>query len=744
MRILLVLLLCLTGLILNPVIGEVSTNDIMGDTFYPDNAVALIAHANIQPGWLGNTSFWYSDTSGNNTSWFIVNGTSLTITPLFDLDRLSPFLKGERITIESVAPDLSSMIITTEKERLICNLTTYTLEDATLPEETENGIRSPSGKYIAYAKENNLWLYDGENGTIRQLTTDGTEDYFYGMESDSMVYPVTDIRQGSSRATYLVWSPDSTKIRTFRCDQRKVIAFLMIQNAPENGQIRPIQYHYHYPVPGDENLPVYEPYIIDITSQKTIPIQYEPYQESSLMNSADFVVWSPESDTIYTVFPERGEKTLRVLAENATSGDVREMFTETGKTYREANLIYGGKPNIAPLPGDDSVIWFSEQDGWGHLYRYDMNGTLKNQVTRGEWVVKEIICTDTDRDYIYFLGCGREEGNPYYQYLYRIHPDGTGLKLLTPDPGDHTVFFSADGSTFVDEVSRVDLPTITTLRESDGSLLMPVSEADDSALRAAGFTYPEQINVTARDGKSTLYGLIFRPKDMDQAKKYPVIDVVYPGPYNIVTRTAFPSDTSWSSKIFWICEMLSQQGYIVVTMDGMGTAFRSKAFHDVSYGNLGDCGLPDHVTGITQLASRYPEMDLTRVGIYSKSAGGFMTAQAMLTFPEFFKVGFAASGNYDSRLYASYWGEKYEGMPENTRYNEEETSLKAENLTGHLFLMTGELDDNVHPSATYQLADALIKKGKEFDMFIFPNRNHELNYDPFYLRKMIGYFERYL
>jgi len=744
MRSLVLLLLCLTGFLLIPVAGDLSDSDILGDPFYPDNAVALIAHATIQPEWISTTTFWYADTNGNETSWFVVNTTSLTNTPLCDADRISALLNGEPFSVKSVSPDLSSMIITSGEGRWNCTLATDSLEDASLPDETENGITSPDGKYIAYAKENNLWLYSVEDGAARQLTTDGAEDYFYGMESDSMVYAVTDMRLGTSRPTYLVWSPDSTKIRTFRCDQREVERFPMIQNAPENGQIRPILYEYHYPVPGDDHLPMYEPLIIDITSGAVLPVLYEPYPESSLMNSVDFGVWGPESDLFYTVFPERGEKTLRILEENAATGEVRELFTETGETYREANLEYGAAPIIVPLPGEDSVIWFSERDGWGHLYRFGMNGTLLNQVTRGEWVVQEFIRADPESGYLYLLGSGREDGNPYYRYLYRVHPDGTGLELLTPETGDHTVFFSPDGSTYVDQVSRVDLPTITTLHRSDGSLLMPVATADDSALRTAGFSYPEQVSVMARDGTTPLYGLVFRPSGMEEGKKYPVIDVVYPGPYTIVTRTAYPSDLSWSSKIFWICQMLAERGYIVVTMDGMGTAYRSKSFHDVSYGNIGDCGLADHVAGITDLANRYPEMDITRVGMYGKSAGGFMTAQALLTYPEFFKVGFAASGNHDSRLYASYWGEKYEGLPDSSSYTNEETLLKAENLTGHLFLMTGELDDNVHPSATFQLADALIREGKDFEMFVFPNRNHELNYDPFYLRKMIRHFERYL
>jgi dipeptidyl aminopeptidase/acylaminoacyl peptidase len=272
---------------------------------------------------------------------------------------------------------------------------------------------------------------------------------------------------------------------------------------------------------------------------------------------------------------------------------------------------------------------------------------------------------------------------------------------------------------------------------------MHIAATDASALTSQGWVPPERVSFKARDGVTDLYGLIIKPTNFDNTKKYPVIDLVYPGPYRTVTETDFPSDLTWESKTYWTGQMLAELGYVVVTMDGLGTAYRSKAFHNVSYGNLADCGLPDHIAGLQQLGSRYPYMDISRVGIYGKSAGGFATAQALLTWPEFFSVGVAASGNHDSRLYGSYWGEKYEGYPKGN-YTEQITPEKAVNLTGSLLLLTGDIDDNVHPSMTMQLANALEVAGKKFDMFVFTNKNHDLNYDPYYLHTVMRYFKEHL
>jgi dipeptidyl aminopeptidase/acylaminoacyl peptidase len=279
------------------------------------------------------------------------------------------------------------------------------------------------------------------------------------------------------------------------------------------------------------------------------------------------------------------------------------------------------------------------------------------------------------------------------------------------------------------------------VRAADGTLLIELEEGDISYLTSLGWRPPERVTVKATDGVTDLFGLVFLPTGGDPRGKYPVVDSVYPGPQSIVTEKAFPADYSWNAKIFWKCQALAELGFVVVNLDGPGTPYRSKAFHDAAYGHMGDAGgLVDHVAGIATLSRNRSYMDLGRVGIYGHSGGGFMTAQALLTYPEFYTAGVASAGNQDNRLYGSYWGEKYEGMPDGDNYLEQVTALKASNLTGHLLLVTGDLDDNVHPSMSLQLANALVDANKTFDMLVLPNRNHHFNYDPYFMRRQFDYF----
>ncbi len=752
----LLFLFIVAALLIIPVMAKDTHNPVpeyekqMAEFFYPDNAVSHIYHATIEPHWIRSDAFWYADTGRDMTRFFLVNTSQGSRKKIIDANRLAKVLgsaTGKQISPSllpiqemEVSSDEKTLQFTSFGSSWTCDLVSYALTKNNLPDEIISGIPSPDNTKIAYVNGSNLWLYTVSSKTASPLTTDGVPDYFYGKRSDTVRYPVSELRLNSTPAPYLVWSPDSSKIVTYRVDQRNVSSLSLVQDAPGIGK-RPLLYTYKFATPGDLHIPKYEPVVIDTSVRSVTPLKFRAQPEVSLMDTDQDILqwWDSTGNITYSLFVERGEKTLRLLAGDARTGTVREILNETGTSYIESSLEYAGTPNIHVLANGD-IIWFSERDGWGHLYRYDANGTLKKQITKGPWVVREILAVDEKNGHIYFTASGKEEGNPYYHYLYRVQTDGNDLRLLTPGQADHSVFLSPDLTCFIDAYSRADLPTVTVLRSMDGTLLMHLATADDSDLQRNGWSPAERFTVTARDGKTELYGLLFKPTNFDNTKKYPVIDVVYPGPYTIVTQTAYPASLTWNSKIYWTCQMLSELGYIVVTMDGLGTAYRSKEFHDVSYGNLSDCGLPDHITGLKQLQARYPWMDLNRVGIYGKSAGGFMAAQAMLTYPEFFKVGVAASGDHDCRLYGSFWGEKYEGYPVTDRYLEQVTALKASNLKGDLLLMTGDMDDNVHPSMTMQLADALESAGKKYDLMVFTNKNHDLNYDPYYLKTMMRYF----
>jgi dipeptidyl aminopeptidase/acylaminoacyl peptidase len=440
-----------------------------------------------------------------------------------------------------------------------------------------------------------------------------------------------------------------------------------------------------------------------------------------------------------------------------------------------------GPPTFDPVSwyvtkdGSDA-FWWSERDGWSHLYRLDgggggavalagapagaarsgvangeidlssskfRSGMLKNQVTTGEWDVGQIEFVDEANKYVYFTARGREPGVPYYARLYRVGYDGSGLTLLTPEDAHHDIDFSPNGKYFVDSYSRIEKAPVTVLRAvPDGRVIRKLEDSDVSRLMAAGFKPAQVFSVKARDGVTDLYGVIYLPPKLDSTKKYPIIDHIYPGPQ-------VGSVGQWKFKNGGEPFSLAELGFVVIQLDHLGTPFRSKAFHDNYYGNFGDNGLPDHIAAIKQLASQYKFIDLDRVGIFGHSGGGFASTDAVLRYPDFFKVAVSGSGNHDNRSYNIYWAEKYQGLMnkdtlrKTDNFEGSANKMMAKNLRGHLLLMHGDMDDNVHPANTIQLVDELIKANKSFDLIIAPNRNHGLN-EPYFIRRRWDYFVTYL
>jgi dipeptidyl aminopeptidase/acylaminoacyl peptidase len=341
---------------------------------------------------------------------------------------------------------------------------------------------------------------------------------------------------------------------------------------------------------------------------------------------------------------------------------------------------------------------------------------------------------------VYFNASGRETGeDPYLRHLYRVNLDGSDLQLLTPEAADHEISFANSGRYFIDSYSRADLPTVSLLRSADGNVIRELARADVTKLAASGWKPPEPFRATAADGVTEICGLMFRPANFDPGKKYPVLDAIYPGPQTIKTPKNFPATLAGDG------QDMAQLGFVVVTVDGRGTPFRSKAFHDFSYGKLGTAGgLEDHIAALRQLAKVHAYMDLDRVGIYGHSGGGYATVRAMLTYPEFYKVGVASAGNHDMRGYLARWGEKYIGPVNGDNYLEAANPVLAANLKGKLLLAWGDMDDNVPPSLSMQLVSALIKANKTFDMLVLPNRNHSFFNDPYFIRRRWDYLVEHL
>jgi dipeptidyl aminopeptidase/acylaminoacyl peptidase len=445
-------------------------------------------------------------------------------------------------------------------------------------------------------------------------------------------------------------------------------------------------------------------------------------------------------------FGARGYRQLDLAEVDASSGEARTILSEKGKTYVETNLASGGIPNWRPLKHDREVVWFSERDGWGHLYLVDgANGAVKRQITSGPWTVGDLLRIDEASGWVYFTGRGREPGrDPYFRHLYRVKLDGSGIQLLTPENADHDVSLAPNGAYFVDSYSRLDTLPVTVLRRADGSLVKELQRADASRLFALGWRYPVPFTVKARDGVTDIYGVMFRPSKIDPSRKYPIIDNIYPGP-----QTGPIGNRSFSSGVHGSNAALAELGFYVILLDATGTPFRSKAFHDSYYGNMTDNGLADHVAAIKQLAARDPQIDVSQVGIYGHSGGGFSSTDAILRFPDFFKVAVSGAGNHDNRSYDYTWGEKYQGVLKRNAdgtdsFDSQANQKLASNLKGNLLLMYGTLDDNVHPVATQLLIDELIKANKEFDLLVLPNRNHGFASEPYAIRKTWDYFVRHL
>lgn len=593
-----------------------------------------------------------------------------------------------------------------------------------------NEVISPDGKKAVFIKDWNLWLRDISTKKETQLTSDGIKDYGYATDNAGWKH---------SDAPIVRWSPDSKKIATFQQDQRKVNdMYLVTTNVGA-----PVLHQWKYPLPGDKYIATIRRVIIDVENAKTISLNIPPDAHRATLSddiassgTFDDIDWSPDATEMAFVSTSRNHKEEKFRIANATTGVVREVFEENVKTQYESGQ---DAINWRYLPKTKEIIWYSERDNWGHLYLYNSEtGKLKHQITKGNWMISKILKVDEAKRVIYFIGHGREKGNPYFGYLYKTGFDGKGVTLLTPEPGHHDVHFSPNYKYFVDVYSQPNVPPVADLRTIDGKLVTNISRADVSRLQATGWKAPTPVTVKAHDGVTDIYGLIFTPTKMDAGKKYPVIDYIYPGPQggSIGYWGFMPSRGD--------NQALAELGFIVVAVEGTSNPLRSKSFHDMSYGNMAINTLPDQVTAIRQLAAKFP-MDTTKIGIWGHSGGGFATAAALFKYPDFFKVGIAESGNHDNRNYEDDWGERYNGLVENSDYAAQANQLYAKNLKGKLMLVHGMMDDNVPPYNTLLVVEALQKANKDFDLVIFPNKAHGFGeFSPYMMRRRWDYFVTHL
>lgn len=703
-------------------------------TKYADSQVF---YHHVQPHWVGSTnSFWYVRNTPDGQRYVLVDAQKQQRIALFNEQQLAAQLsKQSGKKADAKALNLQNCHVNNSADTIHFvyggafwryAVKTDALErtgnvPAPRPErhwmevDDEKGgqpVTSPDGKWRAFIKNDNVYVTEISTGKERQLSLDGTKSNYY--------------------SSYIQWSPDSRRVVSCRIRPVEKRYVYYVESSPKD-QLQPKLHKQEYAKPGDE-LPFKVPCIFSVDEGST------PLTPSTALFSQQYElsmpVWDKDSRTITFEYNERGHKVYRVLEMSATDGSVRTLIEEKQPKYVNYPRLWRHD-----LEDGRYILWTSERDNHNHLYLYDKQTTkVVRQITRGEWYVREIQRVDEANKRIYFSANGMNKNeDPYLIHYYSIGFDGKNLRSLTPEEGMHQAWYNENGQYLVDLYSKVDVPPVCVLRSAaDGKVLMQLEKADVSRLNQAGFKAPEVFTAKGRDGKTDMWGIIYRPSNFDASKKYPVIEYIYSGPGDQYVPKTFRSYN-------WYMTSLAELGFIVVQVDGMTTSFRSKEFEEVCYKNLSDAGLPDHIAWIKAAAKKYPYMDIDRVGIYGCSAGGQESTGAVLFHPEFYKAAYSACGCHDNRMDKIWWNELWMGYPVDSAYVRNSNVENAWRLERPLMLVVGELDDNVDPASTMQVVNALEKANKEFELVVIPGAHHTMGEDfgehkryDFFVRNLMG------
>ncbi|HET8554563.1 MAG TPA: DPP IV N-terminal domain-containing protein [Rhodanobacteraceae bacterium] len=700
---------------------------VRAEQFLDGNLAAKIRFAYVAPHWIDSGDrFWYLDDGPGGKRFIEVNPAEGTRGPVFDQRRLAAALSKtaghdyapDRLPFDSFRLTDHGQAIRFEVDgvRWQCRLSA----DTCTKQERHGGHAdlvsvSPDGHWAAFVRGHDLYVRNRDNGQITQLTWNGQAKNSYAtgwpwleMMVDEGVTNGADARMEPQ----VFWSPDSTRLVTYRLDTRRTGYLDSMQYVPPH-QLRPRVFHYLYPLPG-EPLPLASPIVFQLGKKvrridvKTPPLAIQTWGDPTFH-------WFGDNRHIRYLYKGRGEKYVELRGIDAVTGHQRVIYREDAKPY----------PYVDPYTTDHRFIdhgkrflWTSGRSGWMQLYLYDTaSGHLIRRLTHGHWAVRRIVHVDAKRGEVYFLASGVHKGmNPYDTQLYRVSLKGGAMHLLTPEKAYHQVRMSPDGKYFIDNYSTPDDPGQVVLRRSsDGQVVMPLEKTDTRWLTRQGWVPPIPFRGTATDGKTALYGLIVRPVHFDPARKYPVLEYIYTGPHNFFVPKTFGGTMN--------LQAMANLGFVVVMIDGRGTAWRSRKFRDFSYHNLGNV-FGDHVAMIKQMGAKYPWMDLSRVGIYGYSHGGYGSTRAFLQYPDFYKVCVSTSGDHDARLDKAGWNELFQGYPVGKDYDEQASETLVKRLKGHLLLIHGDIDGNVNMAETMRLVDALMDADKPFDMLIVPNMAH--------------------
>jgi hypothetical protein len=656
----------------------------------------------IHPEWIDSSHyFWYKNHEKEGDFYYLVNAESGKKQRAADKKGLAAFFSKKQ-------KKLAESLLKEEEKRP---------DRWRRREEAPVPVVSPDKKWEAYVKDNNLYLSplwdEKEKDKPKEeiaLTMDGTANLRYDGWS-------------------IIWSPDSRKLATVKVRDVQERRIPLIESSPSS-QKQPILQWRDYAKPGDV-LPVYLPVLFDVEARKQMALNVTPYENQFYLNLTG---WREDSRAFTFEFNQRGHQRYVIGEVSAADGSIRHLVDEQTKTF-----IYYYNNYRYDLDDGKELLWISERDGWRHLYLIDgTSGQVKRQVTKGEWVLRQVDYVDETNRVVYFTASGFNKGeDPYNLHYCRINLDGTGFTDMTPENGNHRVTFSADRSYFTDVYSRPDLPPVSQLkRTSDVSVVAGLQRCDVSVLQAEGWQMPEVFCAKGRDGQTDIWGNIYRPMHFDASKSYPVVEFIYAGPHDSHVDKDFKPAHHLVSK-------LVELGFIVVSIDGMGTSNRSKAFHDVCWKNLKDAGFPDRIAWMKAAGAKYKYMDLNRVGIYGWSAGGQNAMAALLFHNDFYKVAVALCGCHDNRMDKIWWNEQWMGYPIDASYSTSSNVDNAYRLKGKLLLINGELDDNVDPASTLQVVSALMKANKNFEQLYLPGKTHSLG-GPFEMHKMHDFFVKNL
>ena len=763
---------------------------LQAEKFTQDKINTMLFSTTVDPHWFqkGNC-FWYEYKTSDGTQWYVVDPSKKVKRPLFDRDELAAQLTetvhdpydahhlpirnlkakedGKTFTFEvtstkEVKNDKGKM----EKEVFYFSYDypsqklTHLKDKEKEPKRLGWGSISPDKKTVIYAKDLNLYRMsyedyqkarkDEKDSTIVeiQLTTDGVKDFGYGMPY-KMVNTDT-LCNGKRRSVYGMWSPDSRYFVTVLTDEREVkdLWVLNVMSKP-----RPTLETYKYQMPGEKEAPVEHLHLFDMQDNSRKEIGTSAYKDQTLeiarkpilQKQRDMeerpTVWLGDNERFFLTRSSRDLYRIDVCSYTVGQDTIVPVIEERMNTYQET------RPLKVLGDGKELIHW-SERDGWAHLYLYDDKGNLKNRLTKGPWHVEEILKVDEKNRVVYFTANGRNaDENPYYEHLYKVNLDGSGLTQITKGDFFHQVEVDDDAKFVVDNYSRIDTVPVCALLDNAGNKVMDIQESDFSQLFANGYKFPELFKVKAADGITDLYGVMYKPFDFDSTKVYPIVDYVYPGPqveavYYPFTRMSVRTDR------------LAQAGFIVISVGQRGGhPSRSKWYHNYGYGNMRDYPLADHKYAIEQLANRHSFIDIDKVGIHGHSGGGFMSTAAICQYPDFFKVAVSCAGNHDNNIYNRWWSETHHGVKETVSDKGDTTFVYkiatnpeiAKNLKGHLLLVHGDIDDNVHPGNTIRVVDALIRAGKRFDMLMLPQQRHSFgDMNEYFYWRLVDYFSEHL